>query len=45
MVVRGSAGVDTKTATLWAVLAVGVLVLGGVAWALLRQVNASRDAG
>ena len=38
-------GVDTKTATLWAVLAVGVLVLGGVAWALLRQVNAARDAG
>jgi hypothetical protein len=37
-------GVDTKTATLWGVLAVGVLVLGGVAWALLRQLNAGRDA-
>jgi hypothetical protein len=38
-------GVDTKTATLWAVLAIAVLLLGGVAWALLRQVNAGRDAG
>lgn len=36
-------GVDTKTATLWGVLALGVLLLGGVAWALLRQVNAGRD--
>ncbi|WP_299763931.1 hypothetical protein, partial [Ramlibacter sp.] len=28
---------------LWLVLAVGVVVLGGVALALLRQVNAPRD--
>lgn len=33
-------GVDTKTAGLWAVLLAGVLLLGGVAWSLLRQVNA-----
>jgi hypothetical protein len=33
-------GVDQKTAGLWLVLALGVLVLGGVAWSLLRQVNA-----
>ena len=37
-------GVDTRTASLWAVLAVGVLLLGGVAWTLLRQVNA-KDGG
>jgi hypothetical protein len=40
-------GVDGKTAGLWAVLGLGVLVLGGVAWALLRQAQAgdpvSRD--
>lgn len=33
-------GVDNKTAGLWAVLLAGVLLLGGVAWSLLRQVNA-----
>lgn len=32
-------GVDGKTATLWLVLVLGVLVLGAVAWSLLRQVN------
>jgi hypothetical protein len=32
-------GVDGKTAGLWLVLGLGVLVLGGVAWALLRQLN------
>jgi len=35
-------GVDGKTAGLWLVLALGVLMLGGVAWALLRQVTAAR---
>jgi hypothetical protein len=38
-------GVDGKTATLWGVLAFGVLLLGGVAWALLRQLNARGTAG
>ena len=33
-------GVDSRTAALWLVLLAGVLLLGGVAWALLRQVNA-----
>lgn len=33
-------GVDNKTAGLWLVLGFGVLLLGGVAWGLLRQVNA-----
>jgi hypothetical protein len=33
-------GVDGKTAALWLVLGTGVLLLGGVAWALLRQLNA-----
>jgi hypothetical protein len=37
--------VDGKTASLWLVLALGVLLLGGVAWALLRQLNAKRDTG
>jgi hypothetical protein len=32
-------GLDTRTAGLWAVLLVAVLVLGGVAWSLLRQVK------
>ena len=32
-------GLDTRTASLWAVLLVGVLVLGGVAWSLLRQLK------
>jgi hypothetical protein len=32
-------GLDTRTAGLWAVLVLGVLVLGGVAWSLLRQVK------
>jgi hypothetical protein len=33
-------GVDSKTAGLWLVLTLGVLLLGGVAWSLLRQINA-----
>jgi hypothetical protein len=32
-------GVDTKTATLWAVLGFGVIVLGAVAWSLLRAMK------
>jgi hypothetical protein len=32
-------GLDGRTAGLWAVLLVAVLVLGGVAWSLLRQVK------
>jgi hypothetical protein len=32
-------GVDSKTAGLWLVLLLGVLLLGGVAWSLLKQVN------
>jgi hypothetical protein len=32
-------GVDGKTAGLWGVLGLGVLVLGAVAWSLLRQLN------
>lgn len=32
-------GVDGKTATLWAVLGLGVLVLGAVAWSLLRALK------
>lgn len=32
-------GLDTRTAGLWAVLAVAVLLLGGVAFALLRQLK------
>ncbi|MEJ8838557.1 DUF3999 family protein [Ramlibacter sp. AN1133] len=35
-------GVDGKTAGLWLVLGVGVLLLGGVAWSLLRQLDAKR---
>lgn len=34
------AGTDTRTVGLWLVLALGVAVLGGVAFALLRQVKA-----
>jgi hypothetical protein len=33
-------GVDERTATLWLVLALGVLLLAGVAWSLLRQLRA-----
>jgi len=33
-------GLDSRTAALWAVLLAGVLVLGGVAWSLLRQLKA-----
>jgi hypothetical protein len=36
-------GVDEKIAGLWLVLGLGVLLLGGVAWALLREMNATRD--
>ena len=32
-------GVDARAATLWGVLLLGVVVLGAVAWSLLRQVN------
>jgi hypothetical protein len=32
-------GMDLRTAGLWAVLVLGVLVLGGVAWSLLRQMR------
>lgn len=32
-------GVDGKTAGLWLVLVLGVVLLGGVAWSLLRQVD------
>jgi hypothetical protein len=32
-------GVEPRTALLWAVLGGGVLLLGGVAWSLLRQLN------
>jgi hypothetical protein len=38
-------GVDGKTAGLWLVLAVGVLLLGGVAWTLMRQLNAKPPGG
>jgi hypothetical protein len=34
------AGIDARTAALWAVLVVGVLVLGAVAWSLLKQAQA-----
>jgi hypothetical protein len=33
-------GLDAKTAGLWFVLAVGVLLLAGVSWSLLRQLKA-----
>jgi hypothetical protein len=33
------AGVSDKAALLWAVLIAGVLLLGGVAWSLLRQLK------
>lgn len=36
-------GVDPKTAALWAVLLFGVLVLGAVAWSLLKQVRQEPD--
>jgi hypothetical protein len=32
-------GVDSKTAVLWAVLGVGVLMLGAVGWSLLRAIK------
>lgn len=38
-------GVDSRTAVLWLVLAGGVLLLGAVAWALLRQLNAKGAQG
>lgn len=38
-------GVDSRSAVLWLVLLAGVLLLGGVAWALLRQVNSPRSEG
>lgn len=37
-------GVEPRVALLWAVLGFGVLLLGGVAWALLRQMR-KPDAG
>ncbi|RYY57298.1 MAG: DUF3999 family protein, partial [Comamonadaceae bacterium] len=33
------AGTDTRTLSLWAVLAIGLAVLGAVAWGLLRQMG------
>jgi hypothetical protein len=36
---------DTRQWALWAVLLVGVLALGGMAWALLRQLNKAPTAG
>lgn len=36
-------GMDSRSAGLWLVLVLGVLLLAGVAWSLLRQVNAQRD--
>jgi glucose/arabinose dehydrogenase len=35
-------GVSLRTAALWLVLVAGVLVLAGVAYGLLRQINAPR---
>lgn len=35
-------GVDSKSAGLWLVLALGVLVLGAVAWSLLRQLDRAK---
>jgi hypothetical protein len=35
------AGVSRRTALLWAVLIAGVLLLGGVAWSLMRQLKAA----
>jgi hypothetical protein len=32
-------GIEPRSAVLWAVLLLGVLLLGGVAWSLLRQVT------
>lgn len=37
-------GVEPRTALLWAVLGGGVLLLGGVAWSLLRQLNRKDEA-
>ena len=39
------AGVEPRTAVLWAVLAAGVLLLGGVAWSLGRQLGHGRGTG
>lgn len=36
-------GMDSRSAGLWLVLVLGVLLLASVAWSLLRQVNAQRD--
>lgn len=36
-------GLEPRTALLWVVLVGGVLVLGGVAWSLLRQINRKSD--
>lgn len=38
------AGVSEKTAVLWAVLIGGVLLLGGAAWSLLRQLKSAPPA-
>jgi len=38
------AGVSEKTAVLWAVLIAGVLLLGGVAWSLMRQLKSAPPA-
>ena len=36
------AGVDSKSALLWAVLLIAVAVLGGVAWSLMKTLNKTR---
>lgn len=36
------AGTDSRSVMLWAILLVAVLVLGGVAWSLLKQLNQSK---
>ncbi|MEQ1813461.1 MAG: DUF3999 family protein, partial [Candidatus Nitrotoga sp.] len=43
--VRLEKQVDWKRWSLWAVLGLGVLVLGGMAWRLMRQLGASGGAG
>jgi hypothetical protein len=36
------AGIESRAAGLWVVLALAVLILGGVAWTLVRQLKAAR---
>jgi hypothetical protein len=37
------ADIDSRAAGLWVVLALAVLILGGVAWTLVRQLTAKHD--